>query len=175
MLALYNALLHAGLILGLLLWPLGLLSRRRPYRGWRERFTCYPANLLAALAGSRPIWLHAASVGEVRSAAALVREIRTALPGRRLLVSTMTATGRRTAQEALTEVDGVTYLPLDLPWLVARSLRRFRPEVIILLETEIWPNFILTAYRLGIPTVLLSGRLSPHCATGVSGGSSGRS
>ncbi len=164
MLALYNALLHAGLILGLLLWPLGFLSRRRPYRGLRERFTCYPSNLMAALAGSRPIWIHAASVGEVRSAAALVREIRTALPGRRLLVSTMTATGRRTAQEALTEVDGITYLPLDLPWLVARSLRRFRPEVIILLETEIWPNFILTAHRLGIPTVLLSGRLSPHCA-----------
>ncbi len=164
MLALYNTLLHAGLILGLLLWPLGLLSRRRPYRGLGERFTCYPPKLLAALAGSRPIWIHAASVGEVRSAAALVRGIRTALPDRRLLVSTMTATGRRTARDLLSEVDGVTYLPLDLPWLVSRSLRRFRPEAIILLETEIWPNFIHTARGLGIPTVVLSGRLSPHSA-----------
>ena len=164
MLSLYNAVLHAGLLLGLLAWPLGFIFRRDRYRGLRERFTAYPPELVAALAGSRPIWIHAASVGEVRSAAPLVRRIRMEWPDRKLLVSTVTVTGRQTVREALPDVDGVTYLPLDLPWLVSRSLRRLRPELIILLETEIWPNFIRVAHRLRIPTVVLSGRLSPRGA-----------
>lgn len=162
--SLYNALLHAGLILGLLLWPLGLLAPRRFYGGLGERFTWYAPELVAALAGSRPIWLHAASVGEVRSAAPLVRRMRIQWPDRKLLVSTVTVTGNRTARDALPDVDGVTYLPLDLPWLVSRSLRRLRPEIIVLLETEFWPNFIRAAHRLRIPVVVLSGRLSPRCA-----------
>ena len=164
MLSLYNAVLHAGLLFGLLAWPLGFIFRRDRYRGLRERFTAYPPELVAALAGSRPIWIHAASVGEVRSAAPLVRRIRMEWPDRKLLVSTVTVTGRQTVREALPDVDGVTYLPLDLPWLVSRSLRRLRPALIILLETEIWPNFIRVAHRLRIPTVVLSGRLSPRGA-----------
>lgn len=166
MLALYNTLLHVGLVLGLVLWPLGLFSRRHPYRDLGERFTVYPPELRSALAGSRPIWIHAASVGEVRAAGPLVRRLRTELPDRKLLLSTMTATGRGTARDTLPELDGLTYLPLELPWLVSRSLRRFRPEIIILLETEIWPNFIHAARRLSIPVVVLSGRLSPRCARG---------
>lgn len=162
--SLYNALLHAGLILGLLLWPLGLLAPRRLYGGLRERFTWYAPELAAAFAGSRPIWLHADSVGEVRSAAPLVRRMKSQWPDRKLLVSTVTVTGNRTARDVLPDVDGVTYLPLDLPWLVSRSLRRLRPDLIVLLETELWPNFIRAAHRLRIPVVVLSGRLSPRCA-----------
>ena len=164
MLSLYNTVLHAGLLFGLLAWPLGFVFRRSRYRGLRERLTAYPPELVAALAGSRPIWIHAASVGEVRSAAPLVRRIRMEWPDRKLLVSTVTVTGRQTVREALPDVDGVTYLPLDLPWLVSRSLHRLHPELIILLETEIWPNFIRAAHRLRIPTVVLSGRLSPRGA-----------
>jgi len=161
---LYNTVWHAGLLLGLLMWPLGYVIGRSRYGGLRERLTVYPPELMAALAGSRPIWIHAASVGEVRSAAALVRRLKTEWPHRKLLVSTVTVTGRHTVREALPDIDGVTYLPLDLPWLVSRSLRRLRPELIILLETEIWPNFVRAAHRLRIPTVLLSGRLSPRGA-----------
>ena len=164
MFGLYNTLLHLGLILGVLIWPLGFFWWRHPYRGLRERFTAYPSDLMEAFAGSRPIWIHAASVGEVRSAAPLVRQLRVEWPQRKLLVSTMTLTGRQTARELLPDADAVTYLPLDLPWLVSRSLRRLQPEIIILLETEIWPNFIHSARRLGIPTVVLSGRLSPRSA-----------
>ena len=76
----------------------------------------------------------------------------------------MTVTGNRTARDVLPDVDGVTYLPLDLPWLVSRSLRRLRPELVVLLETEVWPNFIRAAHRLRIPVVVLSGRLSPRGA-----------
>ncbi len=164
MLSLYNTVWHAGLMLGLVAWPLLFVLPRRPYRDLRERFAAYPAGLLDSIAGSRPIWVHAASVGEVRSAAALLQRIKARWPERKLLLSTVTATGRRTGWEALPHVDAVTYLPLDLPWLVSRSLRRLRPEVIIVLETEIWPNFIHAAHRLRIPLVVLSGRLSPRGA-----------
>ena len=164
MFSLYNTLLHAALLLAVLLWPLGLVFRRNVYRGLRERFAAYPVELTATFAGARPIWIHAASVGEVRSAAPLIRRMRLKWPDRKLLVSTVTATGRQTVRDVLPDVDGVTYLPLDLPWLVSRSLRRLRPEMIILLETEIWPNFIRAAHRLRIPTLVLSGRLSPRGA-----------
>lgn len=162
MFSLYNTLLHAGLPFGLLAWTLGFLFRRGRYGGLRERLTLYSPELLAVLAGSRPIWIHAASVGEVRSAAPLVSRIRMAWPDRKLLVSTVTVTGRRTVREALPDIDGVVYLPLDLPWLVSRSLRKLQPGLIILLETEIWPNFVRAAHRCKVPTVLLSGRLSPR-------------
>ena len=164
MLSLYNTVWHAGLMLALLAWPLLLILPRRPYRGLRERFAAYPGALRDSLAGSRPIWVHAASVGEVRSAAALLRRIKARWPERKLLLSTVTATGRQTGWENLPHVDAVTYLPLDLPWLVSRSLRCLRPEVIIVLETEIWPNFIHAAHRQRIPLVVLSGRLSPRGA-----------
>lgn len=164
MFGLYNTVLHAGLLFGLLVWPLAYVFRRSRYGGLRERLTAYPPELMAALAGSRPIWIHAASVGEVRSAAPLVRRIRTEWPDRKVLVSTVTVTGRQTVREALPDVDGITYLPLDLPWLVVRSLRRIQPELVILLETEIWPNFVRAAHRLRIPVVVLSGRLSPRGA-----------
>ncbi len=164
MLSLYNAVWHAGLALALVAWPLLFVLPRRPYRGLCERFAAYPAALGDALAGSRPIWVHAASVGEVRSAAALFQCMKSRWPERKLLLSTATATGRQTGWETLPQVDAVTYLPLDLPWLVSRSLRRLRPEVIVVLETEIWPNFILAAHRRRIPLVVLSGRLSPRGA-----------
>ena len=152
------------MMLALVAWPLLFLLPRRPFRGLRERFGAYPAALRDALAGSRPIWVHAASVGEVRSAAALLQCIKARWPERKLLLSTVTATGRQTGWETLPHVDAVTYLPLDLPWLVSLSLRRLRPEVIIVLETEIWPNFVHAAHRLRIPMVVLSGRLSPRGA-----------
>ena len=164
MLSLYNTVWHAGLMFALVAWPLLFVLPRRPYRGLRERFGAYPATLRDSLAGSRPIWVHAASVGEVRSAAPLLRRIKERWPERKLLLSTVTATGRQTGCDTLPHVDAVTYLPLDLPWLVSRSLRRLRPEVIIVLETEMWPNFIHAAHRLRIPLVVLSGRLSPRGA-----------
>jgi len=163
-LSLYNTVWHAGLLLALVAWPLLFVLPRRPYRGLRERFGVYPPVLRDSLAGSRPIWVHAASVGEVRSAAALLQCIKARWPERKLLLSTVTATGRQTGWETLPDVDAVTYLPLDLPWLVSGSLRRLRPEVIIVLETEIWPNLIHAAHRLRIPLVVLSGRLSPRGA-----------
>jgi 3-deoxy-D-manno-octulosonic-acid transferase len=112
------------------------------------------------LSGSeRPVWIHAASVGEVRSAEALIGALKSGAAQRRILVSTFTATGHRLARQ-MAGVDEVIFFPLDLFWIARRALARFDPSLLVIIETEIWPNFLFHAYRRGIPTLLLSGRLS---------------
>jgi 3-deoxy-D-manno-octulosonic-acid transferase len=107
------------------------------------------------------IWLHAVSVGEVQLAGALVRELRHRHPGRALLVTTTTPTGRRRALESLGAGVAVSYLPFDLPGAVARFLERARPALAVVLETELWPNLYLGCRRRGIPVLLANARLSP--------------
>jgi 3-deoxy-D-manno-octulosonic-acid transferase len=111
------------------------------------------------MASARPVWIHAASVGEVRSAEALVSELKARAPQPKVLVSTFTATGNRIARQ-IPGVDAVIYLPLDFPWTVRRALRIFDPSLLLIIETEIWPNLLRAAFRRGVPSVLLSGRLS---------------
>jgi 3-deoxy-D-manno-octulosonic-acid transferase len=156
---LYNLILTVVFACALPFTPfIGLLGSR--YRdGFIQRLGFYPSAILASLAGARPVWIHAASVGEVRSAEALVRELKARAPQRKILISTFTATGHRIA-ERLDGVDAVIFLPLDLLWIVRRTLMSFRPSALLIIETEIWPNLLREAFRYGVPTLLLSGRLS---------------
>ena len=124
-----------------------------------ERFGWYPAEVLNEIEGSRPIWIHAASVGEVTAAAELIYELKAHLPSRKIIVSTFTQTGRETARR-LTKANAVLFLPVDQLWIVRRALKRLDPSLLIILETEIWPNLLREAYRKGVPALLLSGRLS---------------
>jgi 3-deoxy-D-manno-octulosonic-acid transferase len=98
-------------------------------------------------------------MGEVRSAEPLVREFKARAPERKVLVSTFTATGNRIARQ-ISGVDAAIFLPLDFPWSVRRALNTFEPSLLVIVETEIWPNLLRAAFKRGIPTVLLSGRLS---------------
>jgi 3-deoxy-D-manno-octulosonic-acid transferase len=156
---LYNLILTGVFACALPFTPLiGLLGSR--YRsGFSQRLGFYPAVIQASLASARPVWIHAASVGEVRSAEPLVRELKARAPARKILISTFTATGHRIAQQ-IAGADGVIFLPLDLLWIVRRALISFRPSALLIIETEIWPNLLREAFRQGVPTLLLSGRLS---------------
>jgi 3-deoxy-D-manno-octulosonic-acid transferase len=107
------------------------------------------------------IWLHAVSVGEVQLAAALARELSHRHPGRALLVTTTTPTGRSRALETLGAGVSVRYLPFDLPGAVARFLDGARPALAVILETELWPNLYRGCHRRGIPLLLANARLSP--------------
>lgn len=113
-----------------------------------------------ALRGQRPVWIHAVSVGEALAAEGLVRRLKEEFPDRKILLSTFSPTGNAIAREKLSGVDAIIFLPLDHPWIVSRVLRLFDPSLIIFLETEIWPNLLRAAHRRGIPTLLLSGRIS---------------
>jgi 3-deoxy-D-manno-octulosonic-acid transferase len=156
---LYNAVLLIGFVAALPLMPFVLLLGPRYRTGFLQRFAIYPRTAVAPIAYAKPVWIHAASVGEVRAVGALVRALKAEAPARKLLVSTFTATGNRVARQ-LPDVDSVIFLPLDFFWVVRRALTTIEPAAIVFIETEIWPNLLREANQRGIPTLLLSGRLS---------------
>lgn len=150
---LYRALTR--MLLPLALARLAIKSLRDPgYREhWRER-------LGYAGCGSADVWLHAVSVGEVRSAAPLIKALRECRPDLRLLMTASTPTGYR--QIAAVTDPGVlrAYLPYDTPSAVERFLTRVRPQAALIMETEIWPNLFQAIGTRGIPLFLVNGRLS---------------
>lgn len=110
---------------------------------------------------SASIWLHAVSVGEIVAAIPLLQEVRKRTPGTPIFVSTTTLAGRDTAEKRLTGLaDGVFFAPLDYAWMVRRVLRRLRPSVVVVLETEIWPNLFQETKRIGCGLIIVNGRIS---------------
>ena len=154
----YNFSLTLLLLLALPILPL-FIFRRRFRVGILQRFGVYPGEIRNSLGSFGPIWIHAVSVGEVLSARYLARQLRERFPQRKILLSTFTVTGREIARQT-GAADAVILFPLDHPWIVRRAITFFNPSLLVILETEIWPNFLRQAYRKGIPTLLLSGRLS---------------
>ncbi|MGZ8466072.1 MAG: 3-deoxy-D-manno-octulosonic acid transferase, partial [Candidatus Binatia bacterium] len=155
----YNILLTMVFLLILPFTPLLQLIGKRFSAGLAQRLGYFPHAQLRAVAAARPVWIHASSVGEVGSVTALVRELKNRHPQRRIVLSTFTATGNETAQK-FAGVDAVIYLPLDFCWTVRRALTQWNPSLMLFVETEIWPNLLRECFRRGIPTVLVSGRLS---------------
>jgi 3-deoxy-D-manno-octulosonic-acid transferase len=135
---------------------LPLLRRTRHGRGIEERLGGVPRG---ARGLARPLWLHAASVGEVLSTEPLIRELRRHRPDLPIVVSTTSWTGRNTAAERL-GADGVMLLPLDIRWVVRRCVKILRPRMLVIVETEIWPTLIREVARTGAPVALVSGRLT---------------
>lgn len=111
---------------------------------------------------TRPIWVHAVSVGEVMAAHPLVRELKKKYPGRKLILSTVTVTGNYTARQRVPEADAVFFFPYDYPWIVRRVIHRINPAIVLVAETELWPNFFRELTRAGIPSAVINGRISPH-------------
>ncbi|MGB8457454.1 MAG: 3-deoxy-D-manno-octulosonic acid transferase [Candidatus Acidiferrum sp.] len=106
------------------------------------------------------IWVHAVSVGEALSGVTLARRLKQAYPDRPLVVSTTTLTGQALARERMSFADAIIYFPLDWAFCVRRAVRAVRPSVVIVLETEIWPNFLRETRRRGVLVLFVSGRIS---------------
>jgi 3-deoxy-D-manno-octulosonic-acid transferase len=136
-------------------WP--WLTRRGYGDGAGERLGRLPAN--AAALAQPPIWLHAASVGETRSALPLVNRLRERCAGRPLVVSTTTVTGREVARRDL-QPEVATLLPVDALRVVDRAFRRLRPRALLLVESELWPGLLRAASSVGAVIAVVSGRLS---------------
>ncbi len=111
------------------------------------------------------VWIHAVSVGEALSGITLARRLKDAYPQRPLIVSTTTLTGYAVAKDRLPFADAVIFFPLDWAFCVRRVLDAAKPAVVIILETEIWPNFLREAGRRKIPVLFLSGRISDRSFT----------
>lgn len=117
---------------------------------------------LEKLPAERPgaIWIHAVSVGEALSGVALAKRLKEAHPQRPLIISTTTLTGRAVVKERMAFADAVIYFPLDWAFSVRRVLAAAKPAIVVVLETEIWPNFLREARRRNVPVVFVSGRIS---------------
>jgi 3-deoxy-D-manno-octulosonic-acid transferase len=108
------------------------------------------------------IWVHAVSVGEAISGLSLVKRLKEQYPHRPLIVSTTTLTGHALAKERMPFADAVIYFPLDWAFCVRRVLNAVKPALVVVLETEIWPNFLCESRHRNIPVVFVSGRISDH-------------
>jgi 3-deoxy-D-manno-octulosonic-acid transferase len=163
MIALYQALGAVAMLVLVALAPVVPALRR----GLGERFGRAPRGEAPSFpgAGSGPIWIHAASVGEVRAAAPLVSELLRRRPESRILLSTFTAGGKRVAEQWVAAGEPrvrCLLSPLDWGWIPGRVIRREDPALFILLETELWPVLLTSLRRAGVPVLVANGRISPR-------------
>jgi 3-deoxy-D-manno-octulosonic-acid transferase len=129
-------------------------------RTFRERMGRLPVYL--NVDGERSIWVHAVSVGEVLAARPLVESLKTRFPGLRVFLSTATMTGNAVARRSVRGTDGLFYAPFDWPGPVRKALAILNPALLVLVETEIWPNLIHEARAKGTRVAVVNGRISPR-------------
>lgn len=130
---------------------------RRP--AFAERFGKLDPSLATALAGQRTVWVHAVSVGETMAVKPLLKALKESFPGIRIVLSNVTETGRSIALKTA-EADHCIYFPFDYGFALKRALEQVRPALVVVVETEIWPNFLRATRKMGIPSVLVNGRIS---------------
>lgn len=155
MLFIYSIILFIGFLLML---PLFLMRREKYAAGFGQRLGNYPE---FKHDGRPVIWLHCVSVGETNAARPLVDSLLETFPDHRLVFSTTTKTGQELAQKIFADkADAVVYFPFDLKFSVRRALEHFKPTLVLLMETEIWPRFIREAKSSGAKVAIVNGRLS---------------
>jgi 3-deoxy-D-manno-octulosonic-acid transferase len=142
----------------LVLWR-GLRDRNY-WRGWGERF----GRGAVPVGAARRLWIHSVSVGEVQASASLVEAIRAAWPDLPLTLTSATPAGRERARQLYGTQADVRYAPYDLPWCLRGALRRLQPALLLVMETEIWPNLLAECARAGVPVMFVSARLSARSA-----------
>ncbi|NOZ25681.1 MAG: 3-deoxy-D-manno-octulosonic acid transferase [Nitrospirae bacterium] len=149
-----------------LLMPVQLMKRPKRLRGrWlRERFGLVPHGPGRGDAGKRPlIWIHAVSVGEAMAARPLMERLRSRAD---VVVSTVTDTGQKVVRDFMTSGEACIYVPFDIPTAVGKTLSRLRPDMLVIMETELWPNLIRTVSAEGIPVLIANGRISDASFSG---------
>ncbi len=173
---LYSLLFTIGLILTspYYLWRLRARSGgSKGSVGWRERFGLLPIEPPVPIPDSRlpspgsgSIWVHAVSVGETLAVLPLVKELRQLYPDRRIFLSHVTPAGRQASEVKLPDVEGRFYLPLDWRWATDRAVARVRPALLVVVETELWPNLLRAARQSGAKIALVNARLSERSFRG---------
>ncbi len=156
---LYDLILTLATLVLLPYYLLRGLRRGKVRHGLRERLGYFAPGRLAPLAGRPVIWVHAVSVGETRAAVPLIKALKSRYPDHAILLSNVTETGHGVAR-GLRDVDLCLFFPFDLSWVVRRVLATVQPQLAIIVETEIWPNFVRQCRLRGVPVLLVNGRIS---------------
>lgn len=133
-------------------------SRGRP-SAIPQRFGFIGGDVAAKLGGRQPIWVHSVSVGETIAVKPLLAALKNTYPEHPLVISNMTETGRSIALK-LADVDACIYFPFDFSFAVNRLLAELKPALVIIVETELWPNFLRCAHSFSIPVAVVNGRIS---------------
>ena len=154
----YSLLLTLGLLVLLPYFLFQALAHGKYIQGLRQRL----GSVQPTKDQSRPvIWLHCVSVGETQAARPLVARLRAEFPEHSLVVSTITNTGQNLAHQVFgNQVDAIFYFPFDWRWSVRRALTAINPNVVLIMETELWPNFLHECSSRSIPVALVNGRIS---------------
>jgi len=157
----YSVLFSVGLVL---MAPLYWWQKGRARQGghWGERFGNVPFHE----ASTGAIWVHAVSLGETLAVAGLVKAIQSEFPQRKVYLSHVTPTGREAGEKRLPSVAGRFYVPLDWRWAVRRVVNRVKPSLLVIVETEIWPNLLHEAKKSGAHVVIVNARMSKKSLRG---------
>lgn len=148
------------IVIFVLFIPQYLKRSKELRRKWiREKFGGFPEM------GSS-FWVHAVSVGEVHAAIQLLRRLRGKYPDMPIVLTTITDTGQKVASDKVPEGVSVVYLPFDINWILERAFRRVKPGMLIVIETELWPNIFRLSYKKNIPVIILNGRISEKSSRG---------
>lgn len=157
---LYNL---AAILVVIIIIPVFMIRSIRE-KGFVERIKqslgFFPKGALEPVAKKNCIWVHAASVGEIVATSPLIKEFRKEFPKSPILVSVVTTSGYEMANRIIKDADSIIYFPLDLPFVAANVLRRIHPRIFLNVETELWPNFFMTAREMHIPVMMVNGRIS---------------
>jgi 3-deoxy-D-manno-octulosonic-acid transferase len=164
MYAFYSALLALFLVLTLPYWVLQMMRHGKYRAGLRQRFGAVPPALAGR--GVEPtIWVHAVSVGEVVASSAVVVALREKFPSHRVLISTTTSTGQKLAAQRF-GAENVFYFPMDFALAIRPYLDALRPELVVVAETEFWPNFLRLSKRCGARVAVINCRISDRSLPG---------
>ena len=152
----YSLLLSLGLIVLIPHFLFQALAHGKYIAGLRQRLGALPP-----VNGKPVIWLHCVSVGETQAARPLAKRVKQEFPHHALVVSTITLTGQKLARDVFrTQAESVFYFPFDWRWSVRRALKTINPAAVLIMETELWPNFLRECKARNIPVALVNGRIS---------------
>ncbi|MGZ6208670.1 MAG: 3-deoxy-D-manno-octulosonic acid transferase [Syntrophales bacterium] len=156
----YNILLVMAALLALPYYAIKMTLTGKYRKSMGPKFGLVKPSLFAEMKGSPRIWIHAVSVGEVTAAEPIVASLRTHFPEACIVLSTSTETGQDMARRIVTGATSFIYYPLDIPFVVKKVITKVKPDVFILTETELWPNFIRVCKEQGAKVIMVNGRIS---------------
>lgn len=159
---LYNILLLFAAVIAAPYYLLKIMVAGKYRKSVMQKLGGRQSLIIGDIKDGRRVWIHAVSVGEVTAAAPIIASLKTKRPDVRIVFSTSTETGQDMARKFIRHADALIYYPLDFPCVVRKMIDRVRPDVFVLVETELWPNFLRTCEERRIKTLMVNGRISPR-------------
>lgn len=159
---LYNVILLMAAIIGLPYYLLKMIFTGKYRKSFIPKLGGRQAQIFAGLKNMPRIWVHAVSVGEVTAAAPIVASLKQKRPDVEIIFSTSTETGQEMARRLVKGVAAFIYFPLDISCIVHKVIRLANPKVFVMVETELWPNFLKVCNSNNIQTLMVNGRISPR-------------